>query len=32
MQRKHNKNIVPLAKTLRNNMTAEERHLWYDFL
>ena len=32
MQRKHNKDIVPLAKTLRNNMTKEERHLWYDFL
>ena len=32
MQRKHNKNIVPLARTLRKNMTKEERHLWYDFL
>ena len=32
MQRKHNKNIVPLAKELRRNMTKEERHLWYDFL
>ena len=32
MQRKHNKNIVPLAKILRKNMTKEERHLWYDFL
>ena len=32
MQRKHNKNIVPMAKDLRKNMTKEERHLWYDFL
>lgn len=32
MQRKHNKAIVPAAKTLRKNMTSEERHLWYDFL
>ncbi len=32
MQRKHNKTIVPLAKMLRNNMTKEEKHLWYDFL
>ncbi len=32
MQRKHNKSIVPIAKILRNNMTKEEKHLWYDFL
>ena len=32
MQRKHNKEIVPLAKMLRKNMTKEEKHLWYDFL
>ena len=32
MQRKHNKDIVPTAKMLRNNMTKEEKHLWYDFL
>ncbi len=32
MKRKHNKKIVPLAKSLRKNMTKEERHLWYDFL
>ncbi len=32
MDRKHNKKNVPLAKTLRKNMTKEERHLWYDFL
>ena len=32
MQRKHNKDIVPIAKMLRNNMTKEEKHLWYDFL
>ena len=32
MERKYNKDIVPIAKTLRKNMTKEERHLWYDFL
>ena len=32
MQSKHNKEIVPLAKILRQNMTKEEKHLWYDFL
>ena len=30
--RKHNKNIVPIARTLRKNMTEEERRLWYDYL
>ena len=32
MRRKHNKEIVPNAKELRNHMTREELHLWYDFL
>ena len=32
MQRIHNKDIVPVAKMLRKNMTKEENHLWYDFL
>lgn len=32
MQRKHNPDLVPLARNLRKNMTAEERRLWYDFL
>ena len=32
MDRKHNKNIVPLARALRKNMTKEERKLWYEFL
>ena len=32
MQRKQNKQLVPLAKHLRREMTKEERHLWYDFL
>ena len=32
MQRKQNKQLVPLAKQLRKDMTKEERHLWYDFL
>ena len=32
MQYKHNKQLVPLAKSLRKEMTKEERHLWYDFL
>ena len=32
MQTKHNRQLVPLAKQLRKDMTKEERHLWYDFL
>ena len=32
MSLKYNKNIIPLAKDLRKNMTPEEKHLWYDFL
>ena len=32
MQSNHNKQLVPLAKKLRKEMTKEERHLWYDFL
>ena len=32
MQSKHNKQLVPMAKRLRSEMTKEERHLWYDFL
>jgi len=32
MQSKHNKQLVPLVKQLRKEMTKEERHLWYDFL
>ena len=32
MEHKHNKKLVPIAKTLRKNMTKEERRLLYDFL
>ena len=32
MDRKHNLKLVPNARSLRKNMTKEERHLWYDFL
>ena len=32
MQSKHNKQLVPLARALRKNMTKEERRVWYDFL
>ena len=32
LQSKHNRQLVPLAKQLRKEMTKEERHLWYDFL
>ena len=32
MEYKHNSKPVPAAKSLRKNMTKEERHLWYDFL
>ena len=28
----YNKENIPLAKTLRKNMTPWERRLWYDFL
>ena len=30
--RLHNADLVENARTLRKNMTKEERHLWYDFL
>ncbi|MBQ8594794.1 MAG: endonuclease domain-containing protein [Oscillospiraceae bacterium] len=32
MEYKHNKDLVESAKFLRNNMTKEEKRLWYDFL
>ena len=32
MQNKHNKELVPIARILRKNMTKEEKLLWYDFL
>ena len=32
MDIKHNTNLTTNARTLRKNMTKEERHLWYDFL
>ena len=28
----YNKKLVSTAKTLRKNMTPEEKHLWYDLL
>ena len=28
----YNKKLIKNAKRLRNTMTKEERHLWYDFL
>ena len=28
----YNKKLVSNARTLRKNMTFEEKHLWYDFL
>ncbi len=30
--KKYNKSNIPLAKSLRKNMTPWERKLWYDFL
>ena len=30
--KKHNKNLVPVARMLRKNMAKEEKHLWYDYL
>lgn len=32
MKRKHNTDLTSLARTLRKNMTKEEKNLWYDFL
>ncbi len=32
MERKHNSKLTLNAKALRNNMTKEERRLWYEFL
>ena len=32
MQRTHDKNKNTFARELRNNMTKEEKHLWYDYL
>ena len=32
MKNTHNPNLTPNARTLRKEMTKEERHLWYDFL
>lgn len=32
MQSKHNPKLTANARALRQNMTPEERHLWYDFL
>ena len=32
MTGRHNKHLVPLARSLRKSMTDEEKHLWYDFL
>ena len=31
-ERKHNTKLTENARVLRQNMTKEERHLWYDFL
>ena len=32
MERKHNSALTKNARTLRKDMTKEERRLWYDFL
>ena len=32
MNKSSNKKLTPISKTLRKNMTEEEKHLWYDFL
>ncbi|MBQ9121600.1 MAG: DUF559 domain-containing protein [Clostridia bacterium] len=31
MNEKSNKKLTPISRVLRNNMTKEERHFWYDF-
>ena len=28
----YQKKLIPQSKTLRKEMTPQERHLWYDFL
>jgi len=32
MNTERNNKLVRIARTLRKNMTREEKHLWYDFL
>lgn len=32
MDKKYNPKLIKNAKNLRNSMTKEEKHLWYDFL
>lgn len=32
MERKYNDRLVAFAAELRNDMTKEEKHLWYDYL
>ena len=32
MNETNNKKLTGISKVLRNNMTREEKHLWYDFL
>ena len=32
LYKKTNRDLLPIARELRKNMTKEERHLWYDFL
>ena len=32
MNEKANKHLTDISKSLRKNMTPEEKHIWYDFL
>ena len=32
MRLPYNKNLIPLAKSLRKHATPQENHLWHDFL
>lgn len=32
MNKTYSKKLIPNSRTLRNNMTKEERRLWYEFL
>ena len=32
MNKTYNSKLTNISKTLRKNMTREEKHLWYDFL
>ena len=32
MEEEKKKQLLPVARMLRRNLTKQEKHLWYDFL